>query len=121
MRFGEGGRKVDGGGPLAAYGCDGNVFLACRRADHDPVAYSETLRPAYADPVRSGADRSGEVGPARCCAHMRHSNSFDSVANAVDIQPDLVTDGDIRESGDLDVAGSGRRIHGEPGLGAWLA
>ena len=60
MRFGEGGCNVDGGAlqPLAAHGCDSNSFLACRRADRDLVACSETLPTAHADLGRSGARRS---------------------------------------------------------------
>ena len=59
MRFGEARCNVDGGAvrPLAAYGSDGNGFLACRRADVDFVARGETLRAAYVDPGRSGARR----------------------------------------------------------------
>ena len=52
---------------------------------------------------------------------MRHRYGFDPMTNAVDIQPDLVTGGDICEGCHLDVGGSRWRFHRQIRLCASLA
>src|ERR1700733_12999324 len=118
MRFGECRCNIDRRAlrPLATHGGYSNGLLACRRAHHDLVAYSETRPPAYADLGRTGVCRSCEVRLDCGCANMGNRNGFDSVANTVDIEPDFVADGDIGEGGHLYVGGSGRRIRREIGL-----
>ncbi len=104
MRLGEGGRKGDlgAGRTRGADGRDGNRFLVRGRADGQLVAHSErntalgaTAAAAKPDVGRAGARISRERRAVRLRAHFRDRDGFDAMANAVDVQPDLVAGRDI--------------------------
>src|SRR6516164_1240682 len=51
---------------------------------------------------------------------VRDRNSLNTMADAIDIQPDLVTDRDIPDGRHLDVDRAGERVRGQVGLRARL-
>ena len=63
---------------------------------------SETVHHADLDVGGARAGIRGEIGPAGLRTDMLHRHRLDAVADAVDVEPDLVTDGDVGDGGDLE-------------------
>ncbi len=124
MRLGEGRRKVDAGAGRTrrADGGDGDRFLVRGGANGDLVAHSETAsRPADFDIGRAGARIGRERRAVRLRADARDRDGLDPMADAVDVQPDLVTDRDVGDGRHLDVGRAGGRVRPQEGLRARLA
>src|SRR5262249_14593035 len=76
-------------------GLDRNGFVVCGRANSQLVVAGETGRAADFDPGRAGAHIRCECGPARLRADFGDRDCLDPMADAVDIQPHLVTGRDV--------------------------
>src|SRR6185369_3950214 len=85
-------------GPSCTCGADvgdGDGLVACRHTDTDLVTDGKTVRVADLDIRRAGARICRKIGTSRLRADLCDGNSFDPMADARDIQPDLVTDRNI--------------------------
>ena len=65
--------------------------------------------------------RTAEGIAHRLRADARDRDRLDPMSDAVDVQPDLVTDRDVGDGGYLDVGVAGFRVRRQPGLRARLA
>src|SRR5581483_8398116 len=95
-------------------------FLSCRSANDDLVADGETVHVADLDVGRADARVSREIRASRLGAHTRDFDVLDSVSVTLDVQPDLVTDGDVGDRSHLDIGRAGGRIRSQVGLRARL-
>src|SRR5581483_1958339 len=107
--------------PCGANCSDGRRFLVRRSADDDFFTYSEGFRIANLDIRRSGARIRREIRVVCASAYARDCNGFNTVVNTVDVEPDLVANGNIIERRHFDVGCAGRRICRQVGLRALLA
>src|SRR3974390_3542020 len=89
---GKGGRKVQACAARARLADRGNrpALLVRRSADGDLVAHTETVRVADFNIRRAGIRICREIRVVRLRAHARDRDSLDPVADAFDVQPDLV-------------------------------
>ena len=102
----------------SADGGDGNGLMVHGRADADLVAHGEATRIADVDVGDAGGSARKEIGMVRRSADARDRDGLDAMPDALDVEPDLVTDRDVFGGGHLQVGGAGGRVHGQVGLRA---
>src|SRR3954449_11934299 len=112
MRPGEGRRKFERSArrTRCTEGGDRYCFTIRGGANGQLVAHSETVHAPDLDTSRAGARISRKVRADRRCADARYGHSLDPMADAVDVQPDLVTDRNVGDGRDLNVRRAGGRI-----------
>src|ERR1035438_10521292 len=112
MPLSEGRRKVNAGAGRThgADGGDGNRFPVRGGANTQLVAHNETVHAADFDIGRAGARLSRERRAARLRADFRDRDGLDPMADAVDVQPDLVTGRDVGDGRHLNVDRAGGRV-----------
>ena len=93
MRLGEGRRKVNAAAILTRRpdGTYGHCFHVRGRANRDFITHLKTVYVADFDIRRAGGGVGREERMARLGANARDRERLDPMADAVDIQPDLVT------------------------------
>ena len=117
------GVKVDdsAGRSRGADGRDSNDFLVRRSADRDLVTDGEALHAADNDMGGACAGIGREIGLLGLRANVRNSDSLNAMADAVDVEPDLVANRDIGNRGHLEVGRASRSVRSQIGLCARLA
>ena len=97
MRIGESRREVDAGAgwPCGADSGNGHLFFICRSTDGDFVARSETVHIAHFDIGHASRLIRCQIRVIRLRADARDRDRLDSMATAVDVQPDFVTGRDL--------------------------
>ena len=97
------------------------VSLVRGGANDHLVAHSEAVHVADFDIGRAGARIRRERRAVRLRADARDRDGLDPMADAVDVQPDLVTGRDVGDGRHLDVGRAGGRVRRQEGLRARLA
>ena len=124
VRLGECRRKVHAGASRTrgADRGDGHRFLVGGSANGDLVAHCETVHASRTlISVAPALASAGEIRLVRLRADVRDRDGLDPMADAVDIQPDLVAGRDIGDRRHLDVGRAGGRVRRQEGLRARLA
>ncbi len=123
VRLGERGSKVDAGAGRirGADSSDGNRFPVRGGADGDLVAHDEAVHVADFHIGRASTRISREIRVVRLRADARDRDGLDPMADAVDVQPDLVADRDVGDRRHLDTGCAGGRVRRQVGLRARLA
>src|SRR5271154_4897615 len=123
MSPGEYGGEVYPGARRAgtADGADGDRFLARWSSDAQLVAHSQAVcvSDRYSCRPRAGASR--EVGAGSLGADFRDRDGLDPMADALDVQSDLVPHRDPGNRRHLYVGGAGRSVRRQVGLRTRLA
>ena len=119
-------RLLEGGGEfnagplrtLVIHFRDGDRLLVGRGADGDLVARGEAAAAANLDVGGACAGIGGKIGAACLAPDAGDGDGLDAVALAVDVETDLVTDGDAADGGHLDVGRAGGHVGRKVGLHA---
>ena len=123
VRLGKGRSKVHArtGRTCGADSGNGHRFFVRRRAYDHLVARGETVHVADLDIGRASAHADQKRRAARLCADIRDRDCLDSMADAVDVQPDLVPGRDVGDGRYLDVGRAGGCVRSQQGLRTWFA
>ena len=123
MSLGKGRRKVQAGAAGAGPGNGGDDHCLQTRwsADVDFVTHGKAIRPANSDTVRACIGRAHEIRARSLNADLGDRHGLDAMANAVDIEPDLVADRDVGYRRDFNVGRTRRRVCAKISLRALLA
>ena len=123
MRLGKSGRKVQAGTAANAPGncADSHRFDNRRSADIDFVTDGKTIGPANSNTCRACIGRANKICTRGLRADLRDSYGLNAMADARDIEPDLVADRDVGDRRNFDVGRAGCRVRAKIGLRARLA
>src|SRR5438309_8578551 len=89
---------------------DRDRFTVRRCANGQLFTDSETVHAADLDVGRARARISRQIRAARRCTDARYRHRLNPMADAVDVQPDLVTYGNVGHGRDLDVTRAGGSV-----------
>ena len=86
------------------------ISMACGSANGDFITHREAVHVAHFDLGRADARIGREISAVRLRADPRDRDGLDPMADAVDVEPDLVADRDVGDRRHLDVGRAGGRV-----------